>query len=100
MIRRTYLLIALVLPMVCGAAVQNSNSVSPGEFLIDPPTLINLGFEWFIEGEANHNASVDVSYRRKGDSQIEDGIARNRSWDSAAECDRWLCRPRSRHGCG
>jgi hypothetical protein len=35
----------------------------------DRPTLINLGFEWFIDGDANHNASVDVSYRRKGDSQ-------------------------------
>src|SRR5437016_1110953 len=63
------LLIVLVLPMLCGAAVQNSNSVSPGEFLIDPPTPINLGFEWFIEGDANHNATVDVSFRKKGDSQ-------------------------------
>ena len=27
-----------------GPAAQNPNSVSPIEFLIDPPTLINLGF--------------------------------------------------------
>jgi hypothetical protein len=27
------------------AAAQNPNSVSPVEFVIDPPTLINLGFE-------------------------------------------------------
>jgi hypothetical protein len=52
-----------------GSAAQNSNAVSPGEFLIDPPTLINLGFEWFIDGDGNRNASVDVSYRKKGESQ-------------------------------
>src|SRR5213082_3490619 len=49
--------------------VQNSNAVSPAEFVIDPPTLINLGFEWFIEGDANRNASVDVSYRKQGSAE-------------------------------
>ena len=29
--------------------------VTPGELVIDPPTLINLGFEWLIEGDANRN---------------------------------------------
>ena len=47
-----------------GAAPRNS--VSAGEFLIEPPTLINLGFEWFIEGDDNRTASVQVSYRRQG----------------------------------
>ena len=36
------------------------NAVTPGEFLIDPPTLINLGFEWFISGDDNRNATVGV----------------------------------------
>jgi len=44
----------------------SSNTVVTGELLIDPPTLINLGFEWFIQGDANHNAAVDVSFRKKG----------------------------------
>jgi len=35
--------------------------------VIDPPTLINLGFEWLIEGDDNRNATVEVSYRRSGD---------------------------------
>jgi hypothetical protein len=43
-----------------------ANATTPGEFLVDPPTLINLGFEWFIQGDDNRNASVDVSYRRQG----------------------------------
>ena len=51
-----------------GPAVQNPDSVSPTEFLIDPPTLINLGFEWFIQGDENRNATVAVSYRKKGDT--------------------------------
>ena len=44
------------------------NAVSAGELLIEPPTLINLGFEWFIEGDDNRNASVEVSYRKQGET--------------------------------
>jgi hypothetical protein len=40
----------------------------PGELVVEPPTLINLGFEWFLEGDANRNAAVDVAYRRQGDT--------------------------------
>jgi len=40
--------------------------VTPGELLIEPPTLINLGFEWFIQGDTNRNASVQVSFRKTG----------------------------------
>jgi len=29
-----------------GPAAQNPNAVAPIEFVIEPPTLINLGFEW------------------------------------------------------
>src|ERR1700688_150402 len=43
------------------------NTVKAGELVIDPPTLINLGFEWVIQGDDNRNAKVEVSYRRKGD---------------------------------
>jgi hypothetical protein len=42
--------------------------VTPGELIVDPPTLINLGFEWLIEGDANRTASVDVSYRKVGEA--------------------------------
>src|SRR5437867_3625655 len=40
-----------------GPAAQNANSISPVEFVIDPPTLINLGFEWFIQGDEKRNAT-------------------------------------------
>ena len=45
-----------------------ANAVSTGELLIEPPTLINLGFEWFIQGDDNRNAAVEVSYRQEGDT--------------------------------
>jgi hypothetical protein len=42
--------------------------VKPGELVVDHPTLINLGFEWVIDGDDNRNARVDVSYRKQGDT--------------------------------
>ena len=44
------------------------NGVVPGELVIEPPTLINLGFEWLIEGDDNRNAAVQVSYRKPGEA--------------------------------
>ena len=52
---------------VAGAHAAPMNKVKAGELVIDPPTLINLGFEWVIQGDDNRNAKVEVSYRKKGD---------------------------------
>ena len=48
------------------AKTGGANVVMPGELVIDPPTLTNLGFEWVISGDENRNARVEVSYRKKG----------------------------------
>jgi len=45
---------------------QAQNEVQPGEFIIEPPTLQNLGFEWYIDGDKNRNATVKVEYRIAG----------------------------------
>ena len=50
-----------------GAAAENK--VTPGEFVVEPATLINLGFEWFIDGDDNRNAAVEVRFRKKGEAQ-------------------------------
>ncbi len=42
------------------------NRIEPGKFLIDPPTLENLGFRWYIAGDSNRNASVSVEFRKEG----------------------------------
>ncbi|HXS80446.1 MAG TPA: hypothetical protein VN818_09180, partial [Gammaproteobacteria bacterium] len=47
-------------------ASQAANAVEAGELVVEPPTLINLGFEWWIEGDDNRNASVAVSFRVRG----------------------------------
>jgi hypothetical protein len=44
------------------------DKVTPGQFFVDPPTIHNLGFRWYIEGDSNRNAAVNVAYRRKGDA--------------------------------
>jgi hypothetical protein len=43
------------------------NSTTPGEFQIDPPTLVSLGFEWRISGDGNRNAHVAVTFRKRGE---------------------------------
>src|SRR5918993_338492 len=50
------------------AASPPVNRVRAGELVVDPPTLINLGFEWFIQGDDNRNAAVEVSYRKPGET--------------------------------
>jgi hypothetical protein len=55
--------LSVVNPM---AKTGGANVVTPGELVIDPPTLTNLGFEWVISGDENRNARVEVSYRKKG----------------------------------
>jgi len=62
--------IALTILLSLGAqpSAQTANQVTPGELIVEHPTLINLGFEWHIEGDANRNASVDVSFRKQGDT--------------------------------
>jgi hypothetical protein len=43
------------------------NATQAGKFTVEHPTLLNLGFEWAITGDANRNATVSVQYRAVGD---------------------------------
>ena len=54
-------------PSLAAPAAKPANATRPGNFWIEPPTLISLGFEWRIDGDENRNARVDVSYRKKGE---------------------------------
>src|ERR1700733_13036215 len=44
------------------------NSTLAGEFVAEHPTLMNLGFEWGIRGDANRNATVNVEFRAAGET--------------------------------
>src|SRR4030095_1833837 len=50
------------------------NPASAGRFHVEPPTLLNLGFEWSIQGDANRNASVSVQYRQTGETEWRQGL--------------------------
>ena len=56
-------------------AQSAGNRTIAGELIVEPPTLINLGFEWFIQGDDNRNASVAVAYRKQGAAQWNDGAS-------------------------
>ncbi|HWL62611.1 MAG TPA: hypothetical protein VNQ32_07430 [Steroidobacteraceae bacterium] len=64
------------LPVVAAwaAAPAAGNRVSPGELIIEPPTLNALGFEWQLEGDANRNATVSLRYRAKGTEAWREGL--------------------------
>jgi hypothetical protein len=45
------------------------DEVIPKRFIVDPATIENLGFRWYIEGDSNRNASVAVAFRKKGQTR-------------------------------
>ncbi|HEV7632073.1 MAG TPA: hypothetical protein VGO41_03720 [Steroidobacteraceae bacterium] len=53
------LALTLNLPLLAQAA----DATRSGELIVDPPTLMALGFAWSIEGDDNRNAHVQISYR-------------------------------------
>jgi hypothetical protein len=55
-------LLALTVPALAG------NETTPGRVDVDPPTLIGLGFEWWIDGDDNNNATLTVEHRKQGQS--------------------------------
>ncbi len=59
-------LVALLLLIASRAQAQTATTA--GEFSIEPPTLLSIGFDWKITGDDNRNAQVEVSYRKKGET--------------------------------
>lgn len=56
------------------ALCAQQNATTPGKFHVEHPTLLNLGFEWPISGDANRNATVKVQYRKTGDANWRDAL--------------------------
>ena len=73
--------------------MRAANGVTPGQFVVEPATLICLGFEWDISGDDNRNATVEVSYRAVGPDGVEGRHA-------AAAHGRRADLPRALHGAG
>ena len=70
--RTATILFLLILSARTVAAADKSKAA---EFIVEPPTLVSLGFEWRLDGDDNRNATVAVFYRKKGDQAWKDGAA-------------------------
>jgi len=62
----------LLLASALTAAAQNGTQT--GHFVVEHPTLLNLGFEWAITGDANRNAAVSVRFRPVGQAAWREAL--------------------------
>jgi len=65
-------------------SLNAQDAVTSGRLYVEPPTLICLGFEWYIGGDDNRNASVEVMYRKKGATVWKEAMPLVRIGDEAA----------------
>ncbi len=65
-------IVTLLLLATC--VLQAQDSTQPGKFHVEHPTLLNLGFEWAIDGDANRNATVEVRFRKEGTAEWQTGL--------------------------
>ncbi len=64
------LLLTIFIPMIG----KSQNGIKTGKFIVEPATLINLGFEWEFAGDNNRNAIVQTSYRVSGTKAWKDAL--------------------------
>ena len=57
-----------------GALAADRDSVEAGELVVEPPTLISLGFEWQIAGDEDRDAAAALAYRRAGERGWREGL--------------------------
>ena len=63
------ILAVALLPGCLAGPAAAQNRAEAGPFVVEHPTLHNLGFEWSIRGDDNRNAAVSVEFRRVGDTE-------------------------------
>src|ERR1051325_4937689 len=65
---------AIMIALLSAIPAWAENQVTSGKLAIDAPTLTAIGLEWKITGDDNRNASVQVSYRRKGEQNWRNAL--------------------------
>jgi hypothetical protein len=68
---------AVLVAFLGTAPLFAANRTTARDLIVEPPTLISLGFEWLIDGDDNRNASVALPYRRKGSAAWREGCRCN-----------------------
>ena len=69
-----HLMATLALILLTTPGLRADNAVHAGQFVVEPATLICLGFEWAITGDDNRNATVEVNYRVAGQTAWKDAM--------------------------
>ncbi len=75
MVRTAWFTSVALCVVLTGAAHGATNASRPGDLALDPPTIHCLSVQWFIGGDANENARVDVEYRKSGDETWHKGLS-------------------------
>ncbi len=74
-LHRSIATVGIVASCYClSAGAQPAQGVTAGELVVEPPTLISLGFEWYVEGDADRDAAVAVAYRRAGSGDWRESL--------------------------
>src|SRR5690606_20512346 len=80
-LQRKVTLLFLIVTCIFSNRLSAQNAVSAGEFIVEPPTLTNLGFQWHIKGDDNRNATVAVAYREVGMQEWKEALPLHRMGD-------------------
>lgn len=70
----TRLLVVLQIAFLQTPVSSAQDAVTPLDFVVEPATLHNLGFEWGIAGDDNRDAAVTVEYREVGTQRWLDAM--------------------------
>src|ERR1700719_4090570 len=65
---------ATILSLTLAGVLPAQTATVSGEFVVEPATLVSLGFEWKISGDDNRNAKVETYYRKKGEQQWREAL--------------------------
>ena len=69
-----HVLAAFALLVLTAPALRAENAVTAKQLTVEPPTLICLGFEWDLAGDDNRNSSVEVGFRKAGETRWRDAL--------------------------
>jgi hypothetical protein len=67
-----YRLSFLLFAAASGLSAQNGTQA--GKLIVEHPTLLNIGFEWPVSGDANRNATVSVKFRAAGETAWREAL--------------------------
>ena len=65
---------AVLVTLLWAVTAAAADKTSVKDLIVEPATLVSLGFEWHIDGDDNRNATVAIACRKKGESAWKDGL--------------------------